>query len=83
MSEFADTSVVGNARYYGFIKDLLDEIGERLNFRYQLRPSIDGRYGTKSARGDTWNGLVGMVLNKVMDRLSYEQKMCLQWDSDP
>ena len=34
--------------------------------RYSLIPSVDGNYGTKDKETGEWDGMVGMVIRKVL-----------------
>ncbi|KAI1288036.1 Glutamate receptor ionotropic, kainate 3 [Halotydeus destructor] len=53
-------NLTGNARYQGFVIDVVKELSELLGFRFTLIEAQDGRYGTRSAEG-VWNGAIGQV----------------------
>ena len=52
-------------KYYGYTKDLLDEISRVLNFRYDLAEVPDGRYGYRQKNNGEWNGLIGQLCKQV------------------
>ncbi|OWF40647.1 glutamate receptor U1-like [Mizuhopecten yessoensis] len=52
----------GNATYKGFINDLMELLGDRLKFKYELVPVIDQMFGTLLPNG-TWTGAVGQVVS--------------------
>ena len=58
-------NTTGPAKYYGYIKDLLDELARAVNFRYDLAEVPDGRYGYRQPNGE-WNGLIGQLCQKVI-----------------
>lgn len=45
--------------------DLLDELADRIGFKYQLYLVNDGKYGAQEARTGTWNGMVADLVNRV------------------
>lgn len=55
--------LTGNARYEGFIKDLLESVSGILKFKYRLIMSEDGKYGAKDNATGQWNGMIGMINN--------------------
>lgn len=56
-----DNSKTGNAKFTGFIPDMMKRIGEELNQQYTLREVEDKRYGVKGRNGQ-WNGMIGEVV---------------------
>ncbi len=54
------------SHYYGYMVDLLDQLGASINFRYILQPAPDGEFGyaLNDGSGD-WTGLVGDLIHKV------------------
>lgn len=54
----------GSFTYEGYCIDLLNELARILKFAYEIYPSPDGLYGTKTKNG-TWNGMIGELVSKV------------------
>ncbi|XP_037035874.1 glutamate receptor ionotropic, kainate 3-like [Bradysia coprophila] len=54
-----DASLTGNARYEGYIIDLLDLLAKNLGFSYDVHIVEDHRYG--AMHNGEWDGLVGEV----------------------
>ncbi|XP_037032418.1 glutamate receptor ionotropic, kainate 1-like [Bradysia coprophila] len=54
-----DTTLTGNERFEGYIIDLLDLIGKKLGFKYEVHLVPDNRYG-HLVDGE-WNGIIGQV----------------------
>ncbi|XP_046353289.2 glutamate receptor 2-like isoform X1 [Haliotis rufescens] len=52
--------------YEGFVVDVLEKIASKLRFRYDIRPSADGLYGSRDSRG-VWNGMVGELQRQEAD----------------
>ena len=59
----------GNARFSGFIPDLLSEISKVAKFNYSLHLVSDGRYGICSET--SCNGMIGEVLSEVCSIVFY------------
>lgn len=57
---------IGNDKYQGFLIDLMDSIGDRTPFEFELKLQEDGRYGMPLEDG-TWNGMVGSVVSGAAD----------------
>lgn len=57
--------LIGNARYEGFSKDLMDGIAKLLNFTYEFFLTADGKYGNYDSDKKAWNGLIGDIFRKV------------------
>ncbi|KAJ8309518.1 hypothetical protein KUTeg_014392 [Tegillarca granosa] len=55
----------GEVKFYGYIKDLMDEITSKLNYEYEFLLG-DGLYGAQQDNG-SWTGVVGDLLNKTSD----------------
>ena len=73
----------GNARFSGFIPDLLSEISKVAKFNYSLQLVSDGRYGICSET--SCNGMIGEVLSEVGSTLStltssHDETKCFQTD---
>ncbi|XP_064608487.1 glutamate receptor 2-like [Liolophura sinensis] len=52
----------GNDRYEGFAVDLLREIADMLDFRYNIYLVNDGKFGSKNEKTGEWNGIIGELL---------------------
>lgn len=65
--------LVGNDRYRGFSKDLMDEIAARLKFKYTLVLVKDNNYGNIDKVTEKWNGMVREILDRV--RLTIKLKL--------
>lgn len=59
------TDLVGNARYEGFVKDLMDNIARVKNFTYKLVLVHDNHYGNHDPISGKWNGIIGEILEGV------------------
>lgn len=57
--------LVGNDRYEGFSKDLMDAIASRLKFKYTLVLVKDNSYGNIDKVTEKWNGMVREILDRV------------------
>lgn len=57
--------LIGNARYKGYTKDLMDGIANLLNFTYELFLTPDEKYGNYDENKKAWNGLIGDIIRKV------------------
>ena len=57
---------VGNDKFEGMMKDLLNHISKELGFRYEMYLVPDGNFGSKKESGG-WNGMIGEVLKGVRD----------------
>lgn len=55
--------LTGNARYEGFIIDLVNELARLIGFNYTL--FISDTYGTINEQGE-WNGMIKDLLEEVM-----------------
>lgn len=69
--EVSDNTTKGNDRYYGYCIDLLKEIVNQSEFKfdYTIYLAPDGLYGHKSENGE-WNGMIGELVRKVgFDRM--------------
>ena len=54
----------GNARFEGYIPELLAKVAAKENMKYKLHLVKDGLYGM-STGGDNWSGMIGEVIRKV------------------
>ncbi len=54
----------GNDRFEGFNIDLLNEISQMLDFKYELYLVPDGQFGREKPNGE-WNGVIGEILAGV------------------
>lgn len=55
--------LVGNDRYEGFSKDLMDAIASRLKFKYTL--VLVSSYGHVDPVTEKWNGMIREILDRV------------------
>ncbi|NP_001096470.1 glutamate receptor ionotropic, delta-1 precursor [Xenopus tropicalis] len=53
-------------RYKGFSIEILDELSNRLGFKYEIYQAPDGKYGHQLSNG-SWNGMIGELINKRAD----------------
>ena len=56
--------VSGNARFRGFVPDVMEHLKDMLDFNYELYTVPDGQFGAKMDNGE-WNGMIGEVLSGV------------------
>lgn len=63
-SSHGDKPLEGNARYKGFIVDLMEKIAQELPIRYRFNLVEDHQYGSEMKNG-SWDGMVGEVLTGV------------------
>ena len=54
-----DKQITGASGYYWEIFELLRA---ELNFTANIRYSVDGKFGSAGKDGETWNGMVGMLM---------------------
>ena len=64
--EVNDNETKGNDRFYGYFIDLLKEIVNQSEFRfdYTIRVVDDNQYGFKDENGE-WTGMIGELVRKV------------------
>ena len=55
----------GNPVYDGYCIELLEMLAEKMEFNYDLVFPKDGAYGAKDVATQTWNGVVGDLVDKV------------------
>ena len=53
-----------DGKFRGFCIDILDEIANRMNFRYELYSVADNQYGSEDENG-SWNGMIRELMEKV------------------
>lgn len=58
---------VGNDRFEGYSKDLMDEIAEVIGFKYVLELVPDNAYGSYDKKTRKWNGLIKHLLDRKAD----------------
>ncbi|KAK3099144.1 hypothetical protein FSP39_000121, partial [Pinctada imbricata] len=51
----------GNDKYEGYCVDLLSEVANKLNFKYQIYLVHDRKFGSRQKNGE-WNGIIGELL---------------------
>jgi len=54
----------GNARYEGYIVDLLERLSTKARFTYIINLVGDGLYGRRDENG-RWNGMIREVMESV------------------
>ena len=59
-----DENATGNARFHGYLIDLIHILSERLNFKYELYAVEDNNYGTLNSSG-VWDGMIGDLIRGV------------------
>ena len=64
--KMVDISVDGNARFSGFIKDLMTSLtaDPEIDADFELLTVNDGKYGSRLRR-DKWDGMIGELHRKV------------------
>ena len=60
----AETTLVGNDRFEGFVPDLLKTVFHNVGLKYSIKMVADGSYGSELPDG-TWNGMIGEVIREV------------------
>lgn len=80
-----NTIYEGNARYEGYVVDLVNRIQQNLKFKYELEIVPDGQYGTRNAATGKWNGMVKYLLDRKADlaiadlTMTYERKTAVDF----
>lgn len=64
MMMYNDSTLNGNDRFHGFLKELLDRLKKDLDFEYIIHEVSDKAYGVQQADG-SWNGMLGELITKV------------------
>ena len=85
--KFAGEGVLleGNARYEGYVVDLINRIAANLKFKYELEVVPDGQYGSLNPVTKKWNGLVKHLLDRKADlavadlTITYERKTAVDF----
>uniref|UniRef100_A0A6P7EYU5 Glutamate receptor ionotropic, kainate 2-like n=1 Tax=Diabrotica virgifera virgifera TaxID=50390 RepID=A0A6P7EYU5_DIAVI len=54
----------GNARFEGYSMDLISSIAKIVGFEFEIYVVEDNHYGFYNEETDTWNGLIGDVINQ-------------------
>ena len=62
-----EKSYTGNARFYGFCVDLLEEVAKMVGFHFRLELVPDGVYGVKNPFTGEWNGIVRQLMTRVRE----------------
>ncbi|XP_033116460.1 glutamate receptor 1-like, partial [Anneissia japonica] len=60
----------GNARFRGYIMDLLEEIArvvKGINFEYEVELVADGKYGRRDEYSNEWDGMIGELVRRKAD----------------
>lgn len=87
MMRKADESVLleGNARYEGYVVDLIIRIQQTLKFKFELEVIPDGQYGSMDPVTKKWNGMVKHLLDRKADlaiadlTITYERKTAVDF----
>lgn len=87
MLRHADEGVLleGNARYEGYVVDLINRIQSNLKFKYELEVVPDSQYGKLDAVTKKWDGLVKHLLDRKADlavadlTITYERKTAVDF----
>lgn len=81
-----DVQLEGNARYEGYVVDLINRIKQLLKFKnYELEVVPDGEYGSLNPTTKKWNGLVKHLLDRKADlaiadlTMTYERKTAVDF----
>lgn len=75
----------GNARYEGYVVDLINRIALTLKFKYELEVVSDNQYGSLSPTTKKWNGMVKYLLERKADlavgdlTITYERKTAVDF----
>lgn len=84
-SEDENIMLEGNARFEGFVVDLINRIQQNLKFKYELEVVPDGQYGSLDPTTKKWNGLVKYLLERKADlavadlTITYERKTAVDF----
>ncbi|XP_037911319.1 glutamate receptor ionotropic, kainate 2-like isoform X2 [Hermetia illucens] len=57
----------GNARYEGYVVDLMHSLSERLGFKYELKLVPDGKYGSINKDTRKWDGIIRQLIEGKAD----------------
>lgn len=75
----------GNARYHGYVVDLINHMQVNLKFKYELEVVPDSQYGSLDPGTKKWNGLVKHLLDRKADMavadltITYERKTAVDF----
>lgn len=75
----------GNARFEGYVVDLIRRIQQNLNFKYELEVVPDGKYGNLDPVTKKWDGIVRHLLDGKADlavadiSITYERKTAVDF----
>jgi len=56
--------IEGNARFEGYIADLLERLSTKAGFKYTIKLVADKKYGRRLENG-RWNGMIREVMESV------------------
>ncbi|KAL8621467.1 hypothetical protein ACOMHN_058229 [Nucella lapillus] len=59
--------LVGNEQYEGYAVDLADGVSAELGLEYRIKLVEDHNYGRRSEINNTWNGMIGELIDKRAD----------------
>ncbi|CAB4067440.1 unnamed protein product [Lepeophtheirus salmonis] len=60
-------SVTNEQKYDGIDHKIISAIGELLNYTITYRDSVDGKYGSRNATSNAFNGMIGMTQRQEVD----------------
>jgi len=63
-------------RHFGFCVDLLRKLASMSNFEFEIQAIPEGIYGNLNHSSGEWDGLVRMIMDKV---LNVNVLLCISW----
>ncbi len=75
------TPLVGNDLYEGYIADLAKMAAKIVEYKYIIRPVLDGKYGSQVNNG-SWNGMIGELIRGVSRRNYFRKQQKQDNNSD-
>ncbi|XP_077990845.1 glutamate receptor ionotropic, kainate 2-like [Glandiceps talaboti] len=79
------TNMTSNDRFWGFCKELLDYLQDRMHFSYQLNLVPDGNFGARDPVTGNWSGMVRQLKDRTVDlamapfTISYERQQAIDF----
>ena len=64
MLKKSEETLYGNDRFEGFCVDLLHEMSQMVNFKYEFHLVKDKMYGTTD-KNNEWDGMIREILDEV------------------
>ncbi|XP_037041000.1 probable glutamate receptor isoform X2 [Bradysia coprophila] len=62
LRDTAESNLIGNDRFEGYVVDLIDTISKQLKFNYTLQINPSGMIGSVDKSG-RWNGMIGEIVD--------------------